>query len=148
MRRGRHDESGRRYLLTMVTFQRAPLFTDWRCASAAAACLAAPASWAGARLLCWVLMPDHWHGLIELRASTTLADALQRAKGRCAFAVNRARGRGGRVWSPGYHDRALRREDDMLRAARYIVANPLRAGLVRRVGDYPYWDAIWLPAQR
>ena len=28
--------------------------------------------------------------------------------------------------------------------ARYIVANPLRAGLVERVGDYPYWDAVWL----
>jgi len=28
--------------------------------------------------------------------------------------------------------------------ARYIVANPLRAGLVSRVGDYPLWDACWL----
>ena len=23
-------------------------------------------------------------------------------------------------------------------------ANPLRAGLVTRIGDYPHWDAIWL----
>ena len=29
-------------------------------------------------------------------------------------------------------------------AARYIVANPLRAGLVKQIGDYPLWDAIWL----
>ncbi|MBB5859537.1 hypothetical protein GGR69_001194 [Xanthomonas arboricola] len=29
--------------------------------------------------------------------------------------------------------------------ARYLIANPLRAGLVARVGDYPFWDAIWLP---
>ncbi|MFV3290267.1 transposase, partial [Pseudomonas sp. NY11955] len=28
--------------------------------------------------------------------------------------------------------------------ARYIVANPIRAGLVSRVGDYPHWDAVWL----
>jgi hypothetical protein len=28
--------------------------------------------------------------------------------------------------------------------ARYVVANPLRAGLVKRLGDYPLWDAIWL----
>jgi hypothetical protein len=32
----------------------------------------------------------------------------------------------------------------VLNAARYIVANPLRAGLTRRLGDYPLWDAIWL----
>jgi putative transposase len=28
--------------------------------------------------------------------------------------------------------------------ARYIVANPLRAGLVNRVEDYSHWDSIWL----
>jgi hypothetical protein len=38
----------------------------------------------------------------------------------------------------------LRREEDVLSVARYIVVNPLRAGLVARVGDYPLWDAVWL----
>jgi hypothetical protein len=28
--------------------------------------------------------------------------------------------------------------------ARYVVANPLRAGLVQKLGDYPLWDAIWV----
>jgi hypothetical protein len=28
--------------------------------------------------------------------------------------------------------------------ARYIVGNPLQAGLVDRIGDYPHWDAVWL----
>ncbi|MGH8334666.1 MAG: REP-associated tyrosine transposase, partial [Pseudomonas sp.] len=23
-------------------------------------------------------------------------------------------------------------------------ANPLRAGLVEKLGDYPLWDAVWL----
>ncbi|MDN5510133.1 MAG: transposase, partial [Pseudomonas sp.] len=27
---------------------------------------------------------------------------------------------------------------------RYIIANPLRAGLVGHVGDYSLWDAAWL----
>jgi putative transposase len=38
----------------------------------------------------------------------------------------------------------LRDEDDVKDWARYIVANPVRAGLVKRVGDYPHWDAVWL----
>jgi hypothetical protein len=33
---------------------------------------------------------------------------------------------------------------DLQSVARYIVANPLRAGLVKHLGDYPLWDAIWL----
>ena len=26
----------------------------------------------------------------------------------------------------------------------YIVANPLRAGIVKHIGDYPLWDAVWI----
>lgn len=28
--------------------------------------------------------------------------------------------------------------------ARYMVANPLRAGLVSSIREYPHWDAVWL----
>ena len=73
---------------------------------------------------------------------------MQNAKGRVARAVNLARGRGGTVWMPGFHDHALRHERDILPSARYIVANPLRAGLVDRLGRYPYWDAVWLDAAK
>jgi hypothetical protein len=48
------------------------------------------------------------------------------------------------VWQSGFHDRALRQEEELQTIARYIVANPLRAGLVKRVGDYAHWDAMWL----
>ncbi len=48
------------------------------------------------------------------------------------------------LWQKGFHDRALRREEDLVTVARYVVANPLRAGLVEKLGDYPLWDAIWV----
>jgi hypothetical protein len=51
---------------------------------------------------------------------------------------------GRRLWQDGFHDRAVRRDEDIVAIARYIVANPLRAGLVERLADYPHWDAIWL----
>jgi hypothetical protein len=51
--------------------------------------------------------------------------------------------RPGPVWQPGYHDHALRREEDLVTVSRYLVANPLRAGLVAYIGNYPLWDAIW-----
>jgi hypothetical protein len=38
----------------------------------------------------------------------------------------------------------VRSDEDVQAIARYIVANPIRAGLVKRVGDYPFWNAIWL----
>ena len=48
------------------------------------------------------------------------------------------------MWQEGFHDRALRQEADLRKAARYVVANPLRAGLVTDLGDYPLWDAVWV----
>jgi len=50
----------------------------------------------------------------------------------------------GPVWQKGYYDHALRDEENLAAVARYIVANPLRAGLARNVADYPLWDAVWI----
>jgi REP element-mobilizing transposase RayT len=48
------------------------------------------------------------------------------------------------IWQKGFHDHALRREADVVGIARYIVRNPVRAGIVMRPGLYPHWDSIWL----
>ena len=93
--------------------------------------------------LCWVVMPDHVHLLLQIGESD-LSRLVRQFKGRTGLQLNREIGRKGRFWAPGFHDHALRREEDVKGIARYIVGNPLRAGLVERVGDYPYWDAAWL----
>lgn len=89
-------------------------------------------------------MPDHWHGLVELSDGESLASLMRRLKAVSASHVNLIRGSREPVWSAGFHDHALRSDDDLIGTARYIVANPIRAGLVRRVGEYPYWDSVWL----
>jgi hypothetical protein len=48
------------------------------------------------------------------------------------------------VWQKGLHDRAIRVDEDIVAIARYIIANPIRAGLVKSIQEYPHWDAIWL----
>ena len=45
---------------------------------------------------------------------------------------------GSRIWQEGYYDRVLREEDDTLEIARYIAANPVRAGLCQDTREYPY----------
>jgi REP element-mobilizing transposase RayT len=93
--------------------------------------------------MAWLVMPDHVHWLLVLQRGS-LSALMRRVKGRSAKQINQLTGRSGKLWQDGFHDRALRREEDVLPAARYIVANSLRAGLVSRVGDYPLWDAGWL----
>ena len=81
---------------------------------------------------------------MELDDRADLPKLVQGVKSVSAHRINAARGQSGKVWQAGYYDEALRREQDLKHMARYIVANPLRAGLVERIGDYPLWDAIWL----
>ena len=96
------------------------------------------------RLLSWVVMPDHVHCLLQLGERRDLSSVVRFMKSRSAMVVNKTGRRTGMVWDRGFHDRAIRREEDILPAARYIVMNPVRAGICRKVGDYPFWDAVWI----
>jgi REP element-mobilizing transposase RayT len=130
--------------VTTVTRARLPLFDDWYIGRIAARAITDPRLWTSATLLAWVLMPDHWHGLVELGDGHGLPETMRRLKANVAREVRLARPAVSGVWARGYHDRALRVEDSMADVARYIVRNPVRAGLVRRVGCYPFWDAAWV----
>lgn len=100
-------------------------------------------AWGDARVHAWVLMPDHWHGLLQLGDRDGLPMVMNRFKALSAKAMRRKDGEAP-VWARGYHDHALRQDEDVREAARYIVANPLRAGIVSHLLDYPYWNAAWL----
>ncbi|HAB04010.1 MAG TPA: transposase [Alcanivorax sp.] len=143
LRIGRVSESGRVYLITITCHQRRAHFAalqSGRCfVQALRACTA------HAVTLSYVVMPDHVHWLMALREHADLSITVQKAKSLTTQRWRRAgRGDNERLWHAGFHDRALRREDDLVAMARYIVANPLRAGLVNDIGDYPHWDSAWL----
>ena len=89
-------------------------------------------------------MPNHLHWLFQLE-SGDLATVLKLFKARSGKVINHCRGTPGeQIWQRGFHDHALRKEEDLVATARYIIANPLHAGLVQTITDYPHWDAIWL----
>lgn len=143
LRRGRHSEPERLYLLTTTLLQRRPLFSDFRLARLLITELRAAHEQQQVTSLAWVVMPDHLHWLIQLQ-TTSLDELMRYIKSNSARQINQRLGTQGPIWQPGYHDRALRQDENLQSAARYIVVNPLRAGLVKRVGDYPLWDAVWL----
>jgi REP element-mobilizing transposase RayT len=143
LRTGRFAEKNRIYLLTTNTLGREPVFNDFVLGRLVVAQLRAAQDQGCANSLAWVVMPDHFHWLIELQQGS-LSGLMQKTKSLSTRAVNMSNGRKGSLWQQGYHDRALRRDEDLVKLARYIVANPLRAGLVGRLGDYPLWDAVWI----
>jgi REP element-mobilizing transposase RayT len=143
LRAGRYSQTSQIYLLTAVTHQREPAFANWRVGRLVVDQFRQAQTEEWADTLDWVVMPDHFHWLVELQYCTLPALMLA-TKSRSARMVNASLKRKGPLWQRGFHDRAIRREENLQAVARYIVANPLRAGLARRVHEYPLWDAKWL----
>jgi len=143
LRKGRCSLPGQFYLVTTVTARRAPLFADFATARCAIGELRRTHDLGSVASMAWVLMPDHLHWLFQLGEGFTLAKVMQGFKGRSAREIRRL-GEHREIWRRGYHDHALRAEEDVQGVARYLVANPSRAGLVLRAGDYPHWDAMWI----
>lgn len=141
--KGRYSEPGHIYMLTTVTDQRRPVFSDFHLGRLVVNQLRQAHDEGIVNSLAWVVMPDHCHWLVELRTKS-LGELMCRIKSRSSVAVNLATQSTSRLWQKGYHDRALRREDDLKAAARYLIQNPIRAQLTSRIGDYPLWDACWI----
>ncbi|VAX11433.1 Transposase and inactivated derivatives [hydrothermal vent metagenome] len=180
LRKGRFSEPGREYLITFVTQKREPVFHDFLAARIFVKELPCSEQQHHCQWLAWVLMPDHFHGLLSLgedgsdcrsgfspttevtqsnmaelnsavglkpdlqSENTSLSKIIRTLKGRSAHHINQTIQRKGSLWQPGFHDHALRMEEDRVQVARYIVANPLRARLVKKIGQWPHWDSVWL----
>ena len=138
LRKGRHSVAGGVYLITTVTAHRQHVFSDFFAARSLDQVIHDPALSSRARTLAYVVMPDHLHWLMQLGDIEALSQCVQRLKSMSTKALKSG------LWQKGFHDRALRKEEDLPAIARYVVANPVRAGLVSRVGAYPHWDAIWV----
>lgn len=144
LRKGRFSSPGQVYSITFTTFNRMPILTDFAIGCSIGRATLSAALIKDHQLMCWVLMPDHMHLLVQLGHAETLSDFVRNYKSVTSRKVKAITSLRSPLWTDGFHDRAIRRESDILTVARYIVANPLRAGLISSVRKYPFWDAIWL----
>ena len=144
LRKGRFSEANRIYFITTVTHNRRKIFNNFNSARIVVKSMQELNDCGYVDSLSWVVMPDHLHWLIQLSDEHTLTEVVKRLKAQSAHSINQYLNSSGSVWQRSYFDRCLRKEEDVKGVSRYIVANPLRAGLVKEIGDYPHWDAAWL----
>ena len=142
LRAGRFSEVGRPYLVTVACHERQHVFgllSAGRCFARAIGAMDGDAeTW------CWVAMSDHVHWLMAPRGGLDLSRCVQKLKALTTRSLWKGEFVSGQIWQRGFHDRALRREEDLKAMARYVIANPVRAGLVSSVRDWPLWDAAWI----
>jgi REP element-mobilizing transposase RayT len=88
-------------------------------------------------ILSYVVMPDHLHVLCSGQTDASdLVRCVQHFKQATGYEYKQAYG--SQLWQQSFYDRIVRRDEDAHAMARYIVENPVRAGLVADPGAWPY----------
>lgn len=126
-----------RYFLTFCTFERRRLFTTAERVDLVRTQILRASSDEGVAVIADCYMPDHLHLLVE--GQTDASDCrrfISRAKQFSGFYFQKQFRE--RLWQRYGYERVLRGEEGTLSVARYIIENPVRAGLVKNVTDYPF----------
>ena len=144
LRKGRYSQENSIYFITFVVNKRQRIFNNFHAAQLFCQLLKGNEIQNNCQWLTWVLMPDHFHGLLQLNDSSSLPLIIRQLKSKSALKINRYLSRQGEFWQRAYFDHAIRKEENLTSIARYIVANPLRAKLVDNVSYYPFWNSVYL----
>ncbi len=80
-------------------------------------------------------MPNHFHVVIQLTLET-LSKGMQWLNGKYARAFNRRHGYVGHLFQGRFDAQLVDKNVYFLELLRYVVLNPVRAGIVARPGDY------------
>lgn len=85
----------------------------------------------------WCQMTNHYHIVVET-VEANLAQGMRQLNGVYTQMVNRAHARVGHVFQGRYKGIVVEKDTYLLELARYVVLNPVRAGLVGDAADWPW----------
>jgi putative transposase len=83
------------------------------------------------------LMGNHYHLLIET-PDANLSAGMRQLNGIYTQSFNRKNQRTGHVFEGRFDSRLVQKDAYLLAVARYVVQNPVRAGIVTHPGSYPW----------
>ncbi len=84
----------------------------------------------------YCFMPDHLHLLVSGNGDSSLKDFIKLFKQASGYWHKHESGE--KLWQDSYFDHVLRRDEDLLRVARYVFENASRKGLVKNWCDHPF----------
>jgi len=130
-----------RYSLTFCTNHRALFFTDKGRVDLVLEQILRSATENEFAIVAYCFMPDHLHLLVEgLSDRSNGLLFIDRAKQYSGYYFKKAFRT--KLWQRYGFEHTLRNDEATLSVARYILENPLRAGLVERVQDYPFLGSL------
>jgi putative transposase len=99
------------------------------------------------RLLAWCLMPNHFHLVLWPQGDGDLSRWMQWLLTTHVRRYHKQHDTTGHVWQGRFKAFPIQQDEHLLTVLRYVERNPLRAGLVAKLADWP-WCSLRLHAQR
>lgn len=94
----------------------------------------------------YCVMPDHLHLVIQI-GRTDLPKLMKEIKSLAARAWWSVGGKGA-LWQASFHDRGIRRTENLDELVRYVMNNPVRGGLADDPSEYPFTGGAILRDQK
>lgn len=131
-----------RYFITICVADRSPVFRSLELGQVVIAKLLTVSTAFGLDVLAYCVMPDHMHALVAGESENSLfLPFMQRYKQLTGYWWKHDLRHRTCLWQEGYYDRILRDHDPNEGVIRYILENPVRAGLVDDPREYPMTGA-------
>jgi REP-associated tyrosine transposase len=131
------------YFVTTDTANRTPLLANPQCTEILVSEWKSASSRHGWGIGYYVVMPDHVHFFASpSRSATSLSRFMQAWKEWTSKRICREIGIKPPLWQSEFFDHLLRSFESYEEKTRYVLENPVRAGLVEKVEDWPFLGKV------
>lgn len=132
------------YLITAATFEHRPILQQESRLQEFQSRMLDRLSSAPARILAWVVLPSHYHCVVQVEQLELLSRSIGRLHGGTARDWNREENLTGkrRVWYK-FTDRGLRGHSMFRSALNYVHVNPVKHGYVARPEEWRWSSVHW-----
>ena len=138
---------GHCFSVVLATAERARIFVEPKAVQTCLAALKHAAARYEADIYAYCFMPDHLHLLVSTPDGVNLIDFMRYFKQLSAYRPPHQFQMPRRLWQSRFYDHALRSDESVVAVARYVLGNPVRAGIAADAADYPYsgslvWEGV------
>ena len=95
------------------------------------------------KIFAFCLMPNHFHLAVEPGHQTALSQFMQWLLTSHVRRYHRHYQGSGHIWQGRFKSLPIQRDEHLLMVMRYVLQNPVRAGLVKSAGEWSWSSIRW-----